>query len=191
MINSDEISEIAAALAKAQGIIKNPEKLRKNPHFKSTYADLAAGFDCIRPALSANGIAFVQAPLITPEGVVLETRLIHSSGQYLGCRYPVASASADHQKLGAAMTYAKRQALFSLVGVCGDDDLDGEDIKTGNGEGETISATQVADLRAMIEETGADEQRFLKYLKIGSLTVLPAADYQRAVDALAAKKAAQ
>ncbi len=197
MIQSDEIAEIASALAKAQGVIKNPEKLRTNPHFRSKYADLATGLDCIRPPLSANGIAIIQAPGINADGVYLTTRLIHSSGQYLGCIYPVASSSADHQKLGAALTYAKRQALFSLVGICGDDDLDGEDIKT-SGDGKikdaNITSEQVSALRTRIEEVGADEQAFLRYLKTGSLAVLSAADFARAMSELdrkAAKGAAQ
>jgi len=187
MQSSAEINEIAAALAAAQGVIKNPEKTRVNPHFKSKYADLASGLDCIRPALSANGIAIVQATSIDRDGVVLTTRLVHMSGQYLGCVYPVAAASADHQKLGAALTYAKRQALFSLVGVCGDDDLDGEDSK-GNGLKEAlITEAQVTELRAKIEACDADEQKFLRYLRVGSLTSLPATEFARAMAALDAK----
>jgi hypothetical protein len=192
MIESEEINEIAGALAKAQGVIKNPEKTRINPHFKAKYADLATGLDCIRKALSAQGIAVTQATDINAEGVFLWTRLIHSSGQYLGCIYPVASSSADHQKLGAALTYAKRQALFAMVAVCGDDDLDGEDSRN-NGNGECggndapITAEQIAEIRAKIKEVGADEQLFLRYLKIGSLTVLPAKDFIRAMAALQAK----
>jgi hypothetical protein len=132
---SAEINEIAAALAAAQAIIKNPDKTKVNPHFKSKYADLATGLDCIRPALSANGIAIVQATEIGRDGMLtLVTRLVHSSGQYFGCTYPVAGGM-DHQKLGAALTYAKRQALFTIVGVCGDDDDDGNVASANGGAG--------------------------------------------------------
>ncbi len=133
MVQSEQINEIAAALAKAQSVIENPDKTRMNPHFRAAYADLATGLDCIRPPLSANGIALIQATYVKNDvsWLFLSTRLIHSSGQFLGCDYPVAPVQADHQKLGSALTYAKRQALFSLVGVCGDDDLDGEDAKEG------------------------------------------------------------
>jgi hypothetical protein len=126
MNTSEQINEIAGALAKAQAIIINPSKDKVNPHFNARYADLASGLDCIRPALSAHGIAFIQATEITNDSVILRTRMIHSSGQWIESTYPVAKF-IDHQKLGSALTYAKRQALFSLVGVCGDDDLDGED----------------------------------------------------------------
>jgi hypothetical protein len=126
MNTSEQINEIAAAMAKAQAVITNPAKDRVNPHFKSKYADLAAGLDCIRPALSAHGIAIFQATEIVDDGVILRTRLIHSSGQWLESTYPV-SKFAKHQEMGAALTYAKRQALFALVGVCGDEDDDGNE----------------------------------------------------------------
>jgi ERF superfamily len=188
MQSSDEINEIAAALAKAQGVIKNPAKTRENPHFKSTYADLAMGLNSIRPALSGFGIAIVQATDINRDGVILITRLIHgASGQYIGCIYPVASASTDHQKLGAALTYAKRQALFSLVGICGEDeDDDGEGIKgKGNGIDDAfVSDMQIAELRAKIADVGADEQRFLRFLKVGGFAVMPAREFDRAMSEL-------
>jgi hypothetical protein len=126
MKTSEQINEIATALAKAQAVIHNPAKDKLNPHFKAKYADLASGLDCIRPALSAHGIAFVQVTGLDGDSVVLQTRLIHASGQWIESLYPV-SKIMDHQKMAAALTYSKRQALFSLVGVCGDDDLDGED----------------------------------------------------------------
>jgi hypothetical protein len=124
MNTSEQINDIAAAMAKAQATIQNPAKDKVNPHFRSKYADLAAGLDCIRPALSANNIAIFQATDVVDDGVILRTRLVHSSGQWVESAYPV-SKFAKHQEMGAALTYAKRQALFSLVGVCGDEDDDG------------------------------------------------------------------
>lgn len=184
MQSSEEINEIAAALAKAQGIIKNPAKTRENPHFRSAYADLATGLNGIRPALSAQGIAIVQATDINRDGVVLVTRLIHTSGQYIGCMYPVAASSADHQKLGAALTYSRRQSIFALVGVAGEDeDDDGEGTKgKSNGKDDAvISDLQVAELRARIAEVGANEERFLRFMQVGGLAVLPARDFDRAM----------
>ena len=127
MQTSEQIHEIAAALAKAQGVIRNPAKDKTNPHFKSSYADLASGLEVIRPALSGVGIAVLQVTDLTDDGVILKTRLVHSSGQWIEGSYPV-SKFAPHQQMGAALTYAKRQALFAMVGVCGtDDDADGND----------------------------------------------------------------
>lgn len=125
MQTSESINEIAAALAKAQGEIQNPAKNRVNPHFKSKYADIADGLDVIRPTLSKHGIAIVQATEWQDDGmVILRTRMVHSSGQFFESTYPV-GRFVKHQELGASLTYAKRQALFSIVGVAGDDDDDG------------------------------------------------------------------
>lgn len=143
MQTSEKIDLIATAMAKAQAVITNPAKDKTNPHFKSKYADLASGLDCIRPALSANAIAIFQATEIVDDGVILRTRLVHTSGQWLESTYPV-SKFAKHQEMGAALTYAKRQALFSLVGVCGDDDDDGNE-------------AQKADTRASPSEPGKND----------------------------------
>ena len=200
MNTSESINEIAAALAKAQAKIRNPAKNKVNPHFKSKYADLADGLDVIRPALSEQGIAFIQPTEVVDDGVILRTRLIHSSGQWIESTYPV-SKMTQHQQMGAALTYAKRQSLFALVGVCGDDDLDGEDIKdvpTGVSRpvaGKVrsiapISAEQADALKSMIVETGADLPKFLAYFGLEHIEEMRASDFDRAVTSLNRKKAA-
>lgn len=128
MRTSDQIDLIAAALAKAQGEVKNPSFNRVNPHFKSKYADLGEVLSAVRPALSKNGISIMQMTDVTDTGIVLHTRLTHSSGQWIEGVYPV-SPMGTHQQMGAALTYAKRQALSAIVGVAGEDDTDGEDTK--------------------------------------------------------------
>ena len=139
MKTSDAINELAAALAKAQGEIQNPVKNRVNPHFKSRYADIADGLDVIRPTLSKHAIAFVQATELVDDMVILRTRMIHSSGQWLESTYPV-GRFVKHQELGASLTYAKRQALFSIVGVAGDDDDDGNSATASPGARKTSNA---------------------------------------------------
>lgn len=123
MKTSDAIAEIAAALAKAQGEIQNPTKTKQNPHFRSSYADLAGGLDVIRPALSKHGIAFVQPTSMEGELVVVHTRLMHTSGQWIEGTYPVTKLG-KHQDMMSALTYSKRAALFAIVGVAGEDDDD-------------------------------------------------------------------
>ena len=126
MNTSQEISELAGGLAAAQGEIKNPAKNRTNPHFKSKYADLADGLDAIRPVLSKHGLSFVQVTEVDGESILLRTRLMHKSGQWIEGVYPVARiGNATHQAIGSSLSYAKRYALFSLVGVHGDEDDDG------------------------------------------------------------------
>jgi ERF superfamily len=119
------MGKLADALAKAQAKISNPAKTALNPHFKSNYANLATGIDSIRAALGEQGIAFVQTTAMRGEMMVLYTRLIHSSGEWVGSEWPVAAYSkVSPQQMGSALTYARRYSLFSIVGIAGHDDDD-------------------------------------------------------------------
>lgn len=135
METSENINEIATALAKAQGQIEAALKDKTNPHLRSKYADLASVWDACRHQLSSNGIAIVQAPETTEKGVSIETLLCHSSGQWVksSCFIPVDKYTA--QGFGSAITYARRYSLAAFVGVAPDDD-DGN----GAGSGEKPSA---------------------------------------------------
>ena len=119
---SEQINEIATALAKAQAAIQNPKKESKNPHFSSKYADLATGIEAVRADLSAHNICYVQSTSMDGDILMLETRLIHSSGQWIASHYPVCRFPTKHQEAGSALTYARRYSLFALVGIAGDDD---------------------------------------------------------------------
>jgi len=116
------------AMALAFGEIEGATKSANNPHFKSKYADLGEVLSAVRPALSKHGISIMQMTDVTDTGIVLHTRLTHSGGQWIEGVYPV-SPMGTHQQMGAALTYAKRQALSAIVGVAGEDDTDGEDTK--------------------------------------------------------------
>ena len=129
MKTSDNIEHLSTALATAQGALKNPPKNKVNPHFKSRYVDLSDGLDAIRECLSKNGLAFIQGTSISDGMIVLNTRITHKSGQWLESDYPVGGLGRP-QEMGSAMTYARRYALFSLVGVAGEDDDDGNAAQT-------------------------------------------------------------
>lgn len=128
------MGKLADALAKAQAKISNPAKTALNPHFKSNYANLATGIDAIRSALGEQGIAFVQTTAMKGEMMVLYTRLIHSSGEWIGSEWPVAAYSkVSPQQMGSALTYGRRYSLFSIVGIAGhDDDDDGNMASNGH-----------------------------------------------------------
>jgi hypothetical protein len=138
MRTSDTINELATALAKAQGEIANPKKDGVNPHFKNRYATLAQVRDTVTPALSANGIALVQLTGPGEPGqMVLYTRLVHASGQWMEGAYPVFMDTAKPQIMGAAMTYARRYTICAICNIMQDDD-DGEaaeDAGKQNGNG--------------------------------------------------------
>ena len=139
--SSESIGTIAAALAKAQAEITNPEKSLtatiRSPFPREgdrtfRYAPLSTGLDIVRKVLGRHEIATVQSTAIDNEAglIRLTTILAHSSGEWMSSDWPVCpvSETAAPHRMGAALTYARRYALFTLVGIAGEDDLDAPDL---------------------------------------------------------------
>jgi hypothetical protein len=139
--SSETIGTIAAALAKAQAQLVNPEKslmatIRSDEASGSErsfrYAPLSSGLDIVRKTLSQHEIATIQTTSLDESaGIVrLSTVLAHASGQWIASDWPVCAISetATPHRMGAALTYARRYALFTLVGIAGEDDLDAPDL---------------------------------------------------------------
>src|ERR1700730_9684559 len=134
--SSESIGTIAGALAKAQAELINPEKSLtatiRSPFPREAdrtfrYASLSSGLDIVRKALGKHEIATVQTTAIDEAGLIrLTTILAHSSGEWVSSDWPVCpvSETAVPHRMGAALTYARRYALFTLVGIAGEDDLD-------------------------------------------------------------------
>jgi hypothetical protein len=139
---SEQIGKLAAALARAQSELTNPEKTLtatiRSPFPREAdrtfrYASLAGGLDIVRKSLSQQEIAVVQATRCEAGQVFLTTLLLHSSGEWMSSEWPVCpvgDSDAPH-RMGAALTYARRYALFALVGIAGEDDLDAPDALVG------------------------------------------------------------
>jgi ERF superfamily len=139
--SSETIGVLAAALAKAQAELSNPEKSLmatiRSPFPREgdrsfRYASLASGLDIVRKALGKHEIATVQTTAIDQDTgqIRLTTLLAHASGEWISSDWPVCpvSEAATPQRMGAALTYARRYALFTLVGIAGEDDLDASDL---------------------------------------------------------------
>jgi hypothetical protein len=126
MIRSESVTKLMPALLKARAECAPILKSSVNPAFRSKYADLAAIYDAVIPALTANGLVLSQ-PTTFREGVlVVETIIVHAaSGETWGCEYPAIPVKPDPQGLGSATTYAKRYGLCALLGVAADEDDDG------------------------------------------------------------------
>jgi hypothetical protein len=122
MRTSEQINELATALAKAQAEMKNAKLNKVNPHFKSRYADLAEIRDTVTPSLSKNGIAVVHGMDAAESGIHVVTRLIHSSGQWIESRFPIAYDKP--QTMGSAITYGRRYNLSAIANISADDDDD-------------------------------------------------------------------
>jgi hypothetical protein len=138
--SSSSIGSLAAALAKAQIELVNPEKSmvatvadgKGGGEHIFRYAPLSSGLDIVRKTLGKHEIALVQATAIDQAmGIIsVKTRLCHSSGEWISSDWPVCSLDdmASPKRMGAALTYARRYALFALVGIAGEDDLDAPDL---------------------------------------------------------------
>lgn len=124
MKTSETIEKLAAALATAQGEMKNATLNKVNPHFKSKYADLAGIRDATVKVLSKHGLSVVQATSVTETGLVLHTRLLHSSGQWIAGDYPLPMNMEKPQAMGSALTYARRYSLSAICGIASDEDDD-------------------------------------------------------------------
>src|ERR1700738_988148 len=139
--SSESIATIAAALAKAQVELTNPGKSLvatiRSPFPREAdrtfrYAPLSSGLDIVRKGLGRHEIATIQTTTIDKEAglVRLTTVLAHAGGEWISSEWPVCALAdiASPQRMGAALTYARRYALFTLVGIAGEDDLDAPDL---------------------------------------------------------------
>ena len=208
--SSESIGAIAAALAKAQAELTNPEKAlvatirASNPRDNDQtfrYAALSSGLDIVRKALGGHEIATVQATVIDKEAglVRLTTTLAHASGEWLSSEWPVCAINetATPRRMGAALTYARRYALFTLVGIAGEDDLDTPDLAAGGNTDtkagiyiqtspkpvvdELPSAASGADRKGMVIRPprivlAADQSEALRERLIAELSDLKSAD---------------
>src|SRR5256886_10273869 len=142
--SSEAVAARASALAKAQAELINPGKsltatIRTGRAGEGErtfrYAPLSSGLDIVRKTLGQHEIATVQTTAIDPAaGIVnLTTMLAHASGEWIASDWPVCpiAETANPQRMGAALTYARRYALFTLVGIAGEDDLDAPDLCDG------------------------------------------------------------
>jgi hypothetical protein len=139
--SSETIGALAGALAKAQAELTNPQKsltatipalFPREADKTFRYAPLSAGLDLVRKCLSQQEIAVVQTTAVDKEAGLaqLTTVLAHSSGEWMSSDWPVCpvSETAAPHRMGAALTYARRYALFTLVGIAGEDDIDAPDL---------------------------------------------------------------
>ena len=193
MKTSEQINEIAEALAAAQGEILNPNKSAENPFFKSKYADLAEVLSVVRPAFSKHGLSVVQMPYSSDDGAIGVTTMIsHKSGQWMqgSLELPLQVAKNVNQDAGSAITYMRRYALAAAAGVAQ------EDLDANLGEKNTgkvtnlkiISKAKAAEITGLVEETGADLVGFLNFCHAESVETIPANKYEKARDALIAKR---
>jgi len=163
--SSETIGAIAGALAKAQGQLTNPEKSLsatiRSPFPREgertfRYASLSSGLDIVRKALGQQQIATIQTTAFDADAglIRLTTVLAHASGEWISSDWPVCpvgDASTPH-RMGAALTYARRYALFTLVGIAGEDDLDAPDLPDLQAKGHALAVPTQEEAAAYISK---------------------------------------
>jgi hypothetical protein len=216
--SSENVAAIATALAKAQTELSNPEKAmigtiynaRSESSQSFRYASLSSGLDIIRKVLGGQQIAVAQTTDIDrANGTVnLTTLLLHTSGEWISSDWPVCqlSETSAPRRMGAALTYARRYALFTMVGIAGEDDLDSPDIANNepqrdrvfevspnsNPEPALAHSSQRRTVNpaapAVPEKSGAEESATIRVQLIHEIQTLPQGELQsRAIAILKAK----
>src|ERR1700688_1693641 len=154
--SSENVAAIATALAKAQTELSNLEKAMSGTVYNARtdspesfrYASLSSGLDIIRKVLGGQQIAVTQTTDIDrASGTVnLTTLLVHTSGEWISSDWPVCklSETVAPRRMGAALTYARRYALFTMVGIAGEDDLDAPDIANDESKGNKTRKVSLA-----------------------------------------------
>lgn len=176
-----EIGKIAKALSIAQGEMSGVKKNQVNPFHKNQYADLHSCLEACRKLLSKNEIALIQTNEICTEGVIVVTKLVHSSGQWFGGKLFVPLSKKDAQGVGSAITYARRYALTSMVGIAQADDdgnsisIDAPKVSKSQPKSNVLMATksQTDTIASMLNSGMFDDSvkdKGLKKLKSGTMT---------------------
>lgn len=141
---SKSFARFAGALAKAQREMTGASKDNLNPHFKSKYADLASVWDACREPLGKHGIAVIQPPCAEGPKVMVTTLLAHESGEWIESDLTMTAGQNTPQGIGSCITYARRYALQSMVGIAPEDD-------DGN------AASQQSSPRAVSRDAAVDQ----------------------------------
>jgi hypothetical protein len=122
--HSDNVGSLAAALAAAQGELQNAHRNSRNPHFRSTYADLAEIINTVRPVLARHGLAVVQVPSYVDGVASVETLLLHSSGEWVAGTSAAPVVKSDPQGVSSAVTYLRRFSLAAIACIASSDQED-------------------------------------------------------------------
>lgn len=212
MRTSESITELAAALAKAQAAFEPITKdktvkvrTKAGGEYSFSYAPLESIIGAVRPALSQAGLFITQALTNIDGNDFIETTLVHSSGQWIANLVPVLVQEQGPQAYGSAITYARRYGVTTLLCIVADDDDDANGAEgnsmqpaskaaprgRGGSDIKTIDAEQAKKLRDTLKELNGDEAAFAKFFGVPSIEKLPASSWAQAQSALETKRRKQ
>lgn len=155
MKQSESIIKLSEALCKAQKRIKTAIKNCENPYFHSKYADYGEILNCVKPALNDEGISILQ-PI---DNDVVETVLLHESGEFISSTTRIYNVSNKPQDYGSAITYARRYALSAILSVDSDEDDDGNRAN-GNGNNNKIDCVLDSEEK-LVRSKYTNEERLI------------------------------
>jgi len=136
MNKSENICDVAKALMVVQASLAPAKRDSTNPYYNSTYADLSSVWESCRVLLSKNGLCVIQGNRVGAEStLIVETLLIHESGQWVQSELCLPLSKNDPQGVGSAMTYGRRYGLAAIIGIVADADDDGNAASAKNGNG--------------------------------------------------------
>ena len=188
---SEQINELATALAKAQGAMEGALKDSSNPFFKSKYADLASVWSACRKALTDNGLSVVQLTSNSfdiIDAIQVTTQLCHSSGQWISASLTMKPVKTDPQSVGSLLTYMRRYGLSAMVGIAPKDDDDGNAASGKTEEVKVISPSEATTINETVKAKGVDVVKFLQYMNCESIESIPADKFKVALNALRSAK---
>jgi hypothetical protein len=168
MNKSENIGALAKALAAVQSQLKPAIKDTANSFLKSKYADLNSVWDSCRDLLADNDLAVTQLNDVSETGVIVETVLMHSSGEWISGRMYLPLTKHDAQGVGSALTYGRRYGLAAIIGIIADDDDDGQAASQPKQQQQNrpkqnekvVQITKAVDLVDRIEKAKAKIQEF-------------------------------
>lgn len=164
MNKSDSIAALSAALAKAQGELKNPHFDSTNPHFKSKFASLGAVRESVIPTFTKHGLSLSQWPISHNGSAGCRTLVTHQSGEWIEEEFLIPVDKHNAHGYASAVTYSKRIAMQSVAGVVGDEDDDGNQAVGDNLKGEKTSASGADFKRECFESLPVKHQEHLQKL---------------------------
>lgn len=193
-LESKELDKIFTSLAKSQLEMEIAKTQNTNPYFKSKYAALSSIVKASRPFLAKNGMCVIQRTFKTEGGVFLQTRLGHTSGQWMASNIEVRPPKNDIQSLGSYLTYLRRYQYASLVGVVtGDEDDDGEAAMVSSRAEiapSTITKEQLQVLSSELSSCPEILDSLFKGFKIAKLASLPSHHYEKCLERIRSIKVA-
>ena len=190
MKTSESVVKIQTALIKAQSEMTGAVKDSANPFFKSNYADLTSVIKAIKEAWASNKIGYSQFPISTEQGVGVQTRLMHESGEWIEHEFVLPLPKYDPQSAGSAITYARRYALQAIAGIPSVDD-DAEMAMNRHVADTHITVTEFHAMQKLLDETKADIPLFCKAFQCDKPENIMKSRYDNAMSTLKRKKEQQ